>query len=96
MQERRRGVRIRNRLPVGGATSLVLAENIRKLAVARFPSEPNIPKKLSALTGMSASQVQRIMKCELSTSIDSVERLAVALGVLSHQLLDPNLVADPE
>lgn len=96
MQERGRAIRIRNRLPVGGATNRVLAENIRKLAMARFPSEPNVPKKLSALTGMSASQVQRIMKCELSTSIDNVERLAVALGVLSHQLLDPNLLADQE
>lgn len=45
--------------------------------------------KLAEAIGSKLSQVQRICNGELGTSIDTVEWLAEALGVLPHNLLTP-------
>jgi AraC-like DNA-binding protein len=69
----------------------VLARNLRALADHHFPDETNKPKKLATITGMSASQIQRILNAELGTSIDNMERLAAVFSLSVYQVTLPNL-----
>ncbi len=53
-------------------------------------------KALAAQIGTKLSQLQRITEGKIGTSIDTIEWLALALGVAPHQLLIPNFAASIE
>jgi transcriptional regulator with XRE-family HTH domain len=69
----------------------ILAKNLTAL-MARMPDVETIDK-LSSRSGVGRGTVDRIKKGEVSTKIETVEKLAAALGVEPVQLLTENLDA---
>lgn len=70
----------------------VLASNVTVLRDKRYDGCPSVTAKTKALAAAAdttVSQIQRILSCELGTSLDLVARLARALGVRPQDLLTP-------
>jgi transcriptional regulator with XRE-family HTH domain len=74
MQERQRVVSARE----------VLAENMRGLREARSLSQ----EALAAHSGLHRTYVSQVERCKVNVSLDNVQRIADALGVPLHKLLD--------
>lgn len=74
----------------------IVAENVCILRDRQYRSLPDVTARNTALgkrVGSSLGQMQRICAGTLGTSIDTLEWLALALGVSTHQLLIPNFAA---
>jgi len=56
-----------------------------------FKESRNQPKALATASGMSLSQIQRILKPEIGTSVDQLEALAAVFQLSTYQLLIPDL-----
>ena len=67
----------------------ILAQNINRLMESRYREESNRSMKLAKDSGMSLSNVQRILSRQQGASIDKVEALAKAFGLPPFQLLVP-------
>lgn len=69
-----------------------VAENIKVLRDLKFKDLPTATKRNMALAkaaDISKSQVQRIIACELGTSVDHIETLAAALATRPQDLVTP-------
>lgn len=69
----------------------VLASNLAALMAREFAANDNKPMALSKAASLSLSSVQRTLTGEVGASIDTIERLALALGVSPYQLILPEL-----
>ncbi len=77
----------------------VLAHNVTLLRDKRFDGGASTTAKTKALAAAAdttVSQIQRILSCELGTSLDLVARLARALGVRPQDLLTPYFGSVPD
>lgn len=82
---------------VPGIMRAVLAENVRALMEREFQEVDNKVLALAKRAGLSLSSVQRTLAGDTGASIDTIERLSVALGVSPYQLLLPELdVLNPQ
>lgn len=75
----------------------VLAANVMALMTQEFSERDNKPLALAKAAGLSLSSVQRTLSGETGASIDTIERIALALGVSPYQLILPELdVENPQ
>jgi transcriptional regulator with XRE-family HTH domain len=65
------------------AARRILARNVRRLRVARELSQED----LAHATNLSQDQISEIENAKHSTTLDNIQRLAVALGVTVAELL---------
>lgn len=75
----------------------VLAKNLRDLIDRRYQGLTTVTARVLALAKDSKTghgTIQRALSAENSTTLDTIERLAVALDVSVYQLLLPNLHPD--
>jgi transcriptional regulator with XRE-family HTH domain len=70
-----------------GRMRTILAENVEGLMPLRFPEKNDRVKALAHAAGVSRSSVQRVVNAEHGASVDILEAIASALGVLPHELL---------
>lgn len=68
----------------------VLARNVKEMMNRRYAGSRNRPKSLAEDAGVTLSTVQRVLSCELGTSIDTIEALAAAFDTQPYQLLLPS------
>ena len=69
----------------------VVADNIQALMNVNYRGSENKPLDLANDAGISLSSVQRILNKSVGASVDTLERISIALGVSVYQLLIPNL-----
>ena len=65
------------------AARRILARNVRRLRVARELNQED----LAHATNLSQDQISEIENAKHSTTLDNIQRLAVALGVTVAELL---------
>jgi hypothetical protein len=79
-----------------GTLRVHLADNIKALRDLKYKellSETARNKALAKDSDVSASQIQRIVKYELGTSVDHIEAIARALDTRPQDLLTPYFAA---
>lgn len=69
----------------------ILADNLARLMEHHMRDEVNRPRKLSTITGLSLSSVQRVLSAKTGPSIDTIEAVASAFGLAPYQILIPGL-----
>lgn len=70
----------------------IVAKNVRTLRDRKWPELSSDTARNAALaraSGIAPSQIHRILRCELGTSIDYLEMLASALDVRPQDLVTP-------
>jgi AraC-like DNA-binding protein len=77
----------RKRPKYRGRIRVVVSRNVSELMPERFPHHGDKVKALARAAGISRSTVQRVVNASLGASIDNVEAIAMALGVMPHELL---------
>lgn len=82
---------------VPGQLRKVVAANVDLMAKIEFREEKNVPLALAQLAGVSKSTVQRIMSGDVGADLETIEKVAKALGLIPYQLFIPNLdVKNPQ
>lgn len=82
---------------VPGQLRKVIAANVDLMAQVEFRASPNKPMALALAAGVSKSTVQRIMAGDVGADLETLEKVAVALGLIPYQLFIPNLdVKNPQ
>lgn len=82
---------------IPGFMRTVLAANLKRLLEHHYRTSPNRPKSLSVDAGVTLSTIQRVMKCEVGASLDTLESIADALHIQVYQLLVPEIdVGNPQ
>ena len=79
------------RKKVPGVMRTVLSDNLSALMEREFQGMDNRPLALAKRADISLSSVQRALSGETGATIDTIERLALALNVSPYQLLLPEL-----
>lgn len=75
----------------------ILAANVAALMERELSGCDNKPMMLAKKADISLSSVQRIMNKQTGASLDTIESVALALGVSPYQLLIPELdVENPQ
>lgn len=67
----------------------ILSRNLD--ALMTLNDELNSQQKLSRKTGVGQTSVGRMRRAEGAATIDNVQAVAKAFGLLAHELLDPSL-----
>ena len=82
------------RKKIPGIMRDILAINVKSLMDREFAESSSRPVALAKRAGLSLSTVQRLLSAETGATIDSIESVALALGVSPYQLLIPELSPD--
>lgn len=69
----------------------VIARNVGALMRLYYDGSSNMPKKLAEDSGVGLYTVQRMVAGKSGCTIDSIEKVALQLGVSVYQLFIPNL-----
>ena len=82
---------------VPGQLRKVVASNVGLMAAVEFRGSKNVPLTLATAAGVSKSTVQRIMAGDVGADLETLEKVAAALGLIPYQLFIPNLdVKNPQ
>ena len=82
---------------VPGQLRRVVAGNVALMAQVEFRASNNVPLALAVAAGVSKSTVQRIMAGDVGADLETLEKVAAALGLIPYQLFIPNLdVKNPQ
>jgi transcriptional regulator with XRE-family HTH domain len=82
---------------VPGQLRRIVAANVDLMAKIEFRERPNVPLALAHASGVSKSTVQRIISGDVGADLETLEKVAKALGLIPYQLFIPNLdVKNPQ
>ena len=82
---------------VPGQLRKVVAANVDLMAKIEFRDEANVPLALAKLANVSKSTIQRILEAKVGAELETIEKVAKALGLIPYQIFIPNLdVKNPQ
>ena len=82
---------------VPGQLRKVIAANVGLMAQVEFRASRNVPLALAMAARVAKSTVQRIMAGEVGADLETLEKVAAALGLIPYQLFIPKLdVKNPQ